>query len=389
MRLAVLTSHPIQYYAPLFREMARSLDIEVFFAHQATPEQQAAAGFDTPFDWDVDLFDGYPSSFLRNVARDPDVGRFSGCDTPGIGRALASGRFGALLVTGWHLKCYWQGIWAAKRLGIPTIVRGDSHLGTPRGAIKRLVKEGIYPRLLRLFDAALYVGQHNRRYYQHYRYPGDRLYCSPHCVDVTRFSAGATPQARASLRARLGLRPSDRAILFAGKLVAFKRPLDVVEAAAVLRSQGYSMHVIVAGSGPLESEMRLRAKARDVPLHLLGFQNQTQMPAAFAAADALVLPSTGRETWGLVCNEALACGTPIVVSDAVGCAPDLAADNIVGRTFPLGDVAALASAIAALLRAPPRADAIRQVCDRHSLAAAVEGLTAATTHLIAKRTQSG
>jgi glycosyltransferase involved in cell wall biosynthesis len=384
-RLAILSSHPVQYYAPLFREMARSLDIEVFFAHKASPKQQAAAGFGTAFDWDVDLLDGYSSSFLRNVARDSGTSHFSGCDTPDVHQVLMAGRFRALLVTGWHLKSYWQGIWAAKRLGIPTMVRGDSQLGTPRSKAKSLAKEMTYPGLLRLFDAALYVGRNSRAYYEHYNYPARRLFRSPHCVDNDRFSAGATPEARLALRRQLGLTSDDRALLFAGKLVAFKRPLDVVEAAAVLRSQGIRAHVIVAGSGPLETDMRACAESRGVPLHLLGFRNQTEMPAAYAAADVLVLPSTGRETWGLVCNEALASGTPIVVSDAVGCAPDLAANSQVGRTFRLGDTVELARKVAELLLAPPSIKALRHASESHSLAIAADGVETAFRHLTSVR----
>ena len=119
MRLAILTSHPIQYYAPLFRELSRRISVKVFFAHRATPAEQAAAGFDTAFEWDVDLLKGYDYEFLQNAARDPGTHRFSGCDTPQIRAKLASELFDAMLVTGWHLKCYWQGVWAAKSCGIP------------------------------------------------------------------------------------------------------------------------------------------------------------------------------------------------------------------------------------------------------------------------------
>ena len=101
----------------------------------------------------------------------------------------------------------------------------------------------------------------------------------------------------------------------------------------------------MAGSGELEAHVEAAAAASGVPLHLLGFRNQTEMPAAYAAADCLVLPSDGRETWGLVANEALACGRPIIVSDACGCAPDLGCDGRAGRTFPMGDTEALARAI--------------------------------------------
>jgi len=375
MRLAVLVSHPIQYHAPLFRELARRLDICVFFAHRATPEQQGAAGFGTSFEWDVDLLGGYAHEFLRNVAPDPGSHHFSGCDTPEIAAKLDDGSFGALLVMGWHLKSYWQGVWAARRRGMRVLARGDSHLDTPRHAIKRLVKGAAYPVLLRAFDAALYVGQRNRAYYEYYHYPAARLFASPHCVDTERFAAGATAAARAELRGRTGLGPNEKVALFAGKLIAFKRPLDLIDAAAKLRAHGSPVHVFLAGSGPLEAEIRTRAAAAETPLHALGFQNQTRMPAIYAAADVLVLP--GEETWGLVANEAIACGVPIIVSDAVGCAPDLATDSRVGRTFPAGDVDALADALFVTFTSRPSLEAIRRVSNRHSLGAAADGIEAA------------
>ena len=379
MRLAILVSHPIQYYAPLFRELARRIDLQVFYAHRATPAQQAQAGFGTTFDWDVDLFDGYRYVFLGNVAQNPDAHHFGGCDTPDISLKLGKGKFDALLVMGWHLKSYWQGVWAAKRSGIRVFVRGDSHLDTPRHVLKRATKEFVYPPLLRVFDAALYVGQRNREYYEHYHYPAERLFVSPHCVDTERFANNATSQARREMRARLGVGSDDKVALFAGKLVEFKRPLDLVEAAAHMEACGRRIQILVAGAGPRENALRARARAAGVQLHLLGFQNQSQMPAAYAAADVLVLPSNGRETWGLVANEALACGVPIVVSDAVGCEPDLANDPQVGRTFPVGDIDALAGALAATLGAPPNLDAIKRVSDAYSLAAAASGILQALT----------
>ncbi|MCU1625047.1 MAG: glycosyltransferase [Frankiales bacterium] len=377
MRLAIVTSHPIQYYGPLFRELARRLEVEVFFAHKATPAQQAAAGFGAAFEWDVDLTSGYPHRFLANVARDPGVHRFAGCDTPEIGAHLRSGGFDALLVFGWHLKSSVQAILAAKRLGIPVMVRGDSQIETPRSLPKRLVKSLGYPLLLRVFNAALYVGRRSRAYYAHYRYPAERLFFSPHCVDTEWFASRATPQARDSVRTGLGIAPTTAVVLFAGKLLPFKRPLDVAEAIGRLRSAGQDVQMMVAGSGPLQAELEARCAALEVPLHLLGFRNQTEMPPAYAAADALMLPSDGRETWGLVCNEAIACGTPIVVCEAIGCAQDLAVEGRAGRAFPLGDIAAAAEALGQTLREPPSREALRAVSRAHGLAAAADGIMAA------------
>jgi glycosyltransferase involved in cell wall biosynthesis len=382
-RLAVLTSHPIQYYAPLFRALAQVVDLHVLFAHRATPAEQARAGFGTPFAWDVDLTSGYAHSFLENVARWPGTDRFLGCDTPDIWQHLRKGRFQALLVLGWHLKAYLQGILAAKRLGIPVMVRGDSQLETPRSPLKKTLKSLAYPRLLRLFDAALYVGQRSRAYYAHYGYPAGRLFFSPHSVETRWYGASASAEERLRLRQQHAIAPETFLVLFAGKLIPFKRPTDVVAAVAQCRAQRLPAEVLVAGSGELEAQLEAAAASASVPLHLLGFRNQTAMPAAYAAADCLVLPSNGRETWGLVANEALACGRPIIVSDACGCAPDLGCDGRAGRTFPVGDTAALARAIGALAAAPPAGSDIAALSRAYSIEAAVDGICGAAQRLAA------
>jgi glycosyltransferase involved in cell wall biosynthesis len=379
--LAVLTSHPVQYYGPLFRELAKAVDLHVFFAHRASPAEQARAGFGTPFEWDVDLTSGYAHSFLHNVARRPGTDGFAGCDTPEIGRRLREGRFRALLVTGWNLKTYLQGTLAARRLGIPIMVRSDSHLETPRSRLKRGLKALSYPWFLKLFNAALYVGQRSRAYYVHYGYPAERLFFSPHCVDTAWFGARASAEERQRLRALREITPGTRVLLFAGRLVPMKRPIDLVIAAAKCRARAMRAEVMIAGSGELESNLRDAAASFDLRLHLLGFRNQTEMPAAYAASDCLVLPSDGRESWGLVANEALACGRPIVVSSSCGCAADLAQDGNVGRAFPVGDADALADAIGDLAASPPAPFAIAALSRAYSLEAAVAGIRSAAERI--------
>jgi glycosyltransferase involved in cell wall biosynthesis len=380
-RLAVLTSHPIQYYGPLFRELAKQSDVHVFFAHRATSQDQARAGFGTAFDWDVDITSGYQHSFLQNVARRPGTDHFFGCDTPEIGRRLRDGNFDGLLVMGWHLKSYLQGLFAAKRMGLPVMARGDSQLAASASRLKAAVKTLLFPHFLNLFDAALYVGKRSRAYYEHYGYPADRLFFSPHCVDADRFTTHATAEARARVRNALEIAPAARVLLFAGKLVPFKRPLDLAAAAAKARARGLRIELMVAGDGELKRDLAAAAQSAETPFHPLGFCNQTEMPAAYAAADCLVLPSSGRETWGLVANEALACGRPIIVSDACGCGPDLASDPAVGRIFPVRDVDALSLAIAAMTEGPPATEAIAAVSSRYSLHAAVSGIVTALATL--------
>jgi glycosyltransferase involved in cell wall biosynthesis len=383
MRLAVVASHPIQYHAPLFRVLSQRLDLMVFFANRASSSDQAKAGFGVAFDWDVDLLSGYAHHFLTNVAKLPGVDHFAGCDTPEIGTRLQKGRFDAVLVQGWNLKSFLQAVLAAKRQGLPALARGDSHLGTSRPALKRAAKATAYPALLRVFEAALYVGQRSRAYWTHYRYPPSRLFFSPHCIDAKWFAARATVETRITLRKQLGIQPASSVALFAGKLLPCKRPLDLIAAAALLSSGGRRLDILVAGAGPLEREMSAAANATGVALHQLGFCNQTAMPAAYAAADVLVLPSES-ETWGLVANEALACGRPVVLSDAVGAAPDLVGDGTTGHLFPVGDTAALAAAIGAVINSPPPPERISAKSAAYSLDAAADGIVQAVS-FVARR----
>jgi glycosyltransferase involved in cell wall biosynthesis len=382
-RLAIVASHPVQYHAPLYRELASRLDLTVFFTHHATPADQARAGFGVEFEWDTSLLDGFEHRFLDNVAREPGLHHFAGCDTPGLGTELAHGGFDAVLVQGWHLKAYVQAVRFARQLGIPVMARGDSQLDTPRSALKRAAKALAYPCLLRRFDAALFVGSKSREYWRHYHYPESRLFFSPHCVDNRGFAARAGVNMSAA-RNGLGINEQEKVLLFAGKLIALKRPADVIEAARRLRESGRNVSVLVAGSGPLQGELEALADRLGVPTRFLGFRNQSEMPVIYAAADLLVLPSS-EESWGLVANEALACGTPILLSDRVGAAADLAADGMAGGTYPCGDLEKLASGAAALLASPPARSAMAARIAEYSVEAAAAGIVAATKAVTGKR----
>ncbi len=388
LKLGVLASHPIQYQAPLFRELASRVDLKVFFAHRQTPEGQAVAGFGTAFEWDVDLLAGYSYDFLRNEARSPDTSRFFGCDSPEIGKLIAKNGFDAFLVLGWNLKSYWQAIRACRRLKVPVMVRGDSQLLTQRSWVTRTLKKVGYPLLLRQFDACLYVGQRNREYLSHYGVPQNKLFFSPHCVDNERFAKSSHPCDRPALRRSLGFAPDERIVLFVGKLVDVKRPADFVQALALLQKQGPRIAGLVVGDGPLREELVRRADASGAHVQFAGFWNQAQLPQAYAVADVLVLPSKS-ETWGLVVNEALACGTPVVVACSVGCGPDLVRPGVTGQIFATGNTAALADALGRVLLSPLQREAIARVIAQYSPEAAANGILEAVNAASKEATRHG
>ena len=354
MRIGFLVSHPIQYYAPIFRALARQCDLTVYFAHRQTAEQQARAGFGVAFDWDVDILSGYESRFLTNRAKAPSTDEFWGCNTPEIAAEIARGRYDAFVVPGWALWSYWQAVIACRRAGVPVLVRGDSQLASRRRSWVRFAKAPVFSGLLRAFDGYLYVGQRNREYLLHHGAPPDRLFFSPHCVDNDAFAEASRTARAAHLHRREAGAPVLR-VLFSGKLVARKRPLDALRAIVALRSNGMPVEMVFAGSGELQSELEQVAHHAGAPVEFMGFVNQSRMPEVYASADAVVLPSECTETWGLVVNEAMACGVPAVVSDAVGCGPDLVVPGQTGAVFPLADIDGLARALREVLAFDPRA----------------------------------
>jgi glycosyltransferase involved in cell wall biosynthesis len=345
LRLAALATHPIQYHAPLHRALAAMPNVEltVYFAHRPSPVEQGI-GFGIAFSWDDDLLAGYRSVWLRNEAdaRRAEAGapfrdRYSDYDTPEISDIIAKEKFDAVLLHGWRVRSDRQALRACRAVGVPTIVRGDSQLrndALPKRYLKRLVYRG----LIRQFAVCLAVGERNEAYLRYYG--ATRIVRSTHFVDNVVFAqrAATALRHRDVRRASWGIAPGALVVLFVGKLVAWKRPLDLVR--AVRRLPG--VHILYVGDGPLRGDCLASARRVGVPVTCTGFLNQSMIAEAYTASDVLVLPSgSGRETWGLVVNEAMACARPAIVSEEAGCVPDLIREGETGFSYPAGDLAQL------------------------------------------------
>lgn len=343
MRLVAVTTHPIQYQAPLFRRLGRNLDLVVVFMMQQTPEGQARAGFGVKFDWDIPLVEGYAHVFARNASKDPSSNRRNGILLKGHGELLASLRPDALMLMGWFPRGYMQVIQWARRMRVALICRGESNLLSGQSCLKRLAKAFYFPRLFAKFKTFSVVGHANRTLYQRYGVPNSRLYFAPYSVDTASFEreyARYRPKARLSGPWRLG---------FAGKLISKKRPGDMLAAVARCKSKE-RIQAVVIGDGPLRNVLQSLARQYGVSCEFRGFLNQSQIVAkGYADLDALVLPSGENETWGLVVNEAMTGGIPGLVSDMVGCAPDLIQDDVTGYVFRTGNIPDLARCIDRLI----------------------------------------
>jgi glycosyltransferase involved in cell wall biosynthesis len=387
VRLTAVLTHPIQYYAPWFRHIhahAPDLALTVVYATQPTPEQQGV-DFDRSFEWDVPLLEGYRSITVRPARPDDrvDTAHFMGLDAPGIGDAILGTDPDVVMIAGWYSISLVRALLTCRRRGIPTLYRGDSNLlGRSNGASRGLWRQKT-KLLLRQFDGYLSPGRRADDYLKHFGAPEYRIFRVPHGVDNALFAKVGAGSSRAEARARLGIAADAFVPLFVGKMVARKRPLDLVRAAARL---GAGVSVVTAGSGPLDSEMQSQATTLGVDLKAMGFVNQTRLGEAYAIADCLVLPSDASETWGLVANEALAAGCPVVVSDEVGSAPDLVATRDTGAVFTRGNVVGLADALDAI-RARKRvghnwSPACRALAAEHGFEAMTAGLARACRSVI-------
>ncbi|MBX7221890.1 MAG: glycosyltransferase family 4 protein [Blastocatellia bacterium] len=388
-RLAIVTTHPVQYYVPWYRALAAhpEIEVEVFYCYRQSQEGQAQAGFGVNFEWDVPLFEGYKWHFLENVAKNPNVFGFSGCDTPEIATLVREGRFDAFLVQGWYVKSFWQTMRACWKYRVPLLVRGDSQLANDRSWLKRMAKYGFYRWFLRRFSAVLPVGQRSREYYAYYGVSPEKMFFAPHTVDNEFFSNRAAHfggQGEA-LRRRWGIPLQARVIVFVGKLIPIKRPQDLVKAALHLKTLVPESHVVLVGDGPLRPELEALVQHHDLPVTFAGFLNQSEISQAYSIAEVLVLCSES-ETWGLVVNEAMACGVPTVVTETVGCAPDLIVPGKTGAVVPVGNPEQLAKAIQDILAGGKGREEwafeTRQQIQKYSLAVAVEGTVQALRHVV-------
>lgn len=372
MRLTYLVSHPIQYQAPLLQRIARESDIDfkVIFERGRAAGPRHDPGFQRDIQWDIPLTDGYDNVDLAETDLHREVHAAD-----------------ALWVHGWQTRTIRRAIALAHRAGVPVLMRGENNdIAMPdRGLVRRMVKRAYLNHVFRRCTVFLTIGSENAKYYLDRGVPNERLFLTPYAIDNDRFAAAAREASRnrREFRSRLGLAEDRPVVLFVGKLLRRKRPELLARAFRQAAFAGAEPALVFVGGGEMEG--MLRDLAPDA--HFPGFQNQSALPAFYDLADVLVLPSE-REPWGLVVNEAMACGTAVVTSDQVGCASDLVTEDC-GMVFPSGNADALAAALVRCLgHGVAMGRAAQKAIEAWSYEADVRGLRQALDHVEQSRGKS-
>lgn len=338
-KLAIITTHPIQYYAPLFKLLAerRKIQIKVFYTWgEEVLKDKFDPGFGKIIKWDIPLLEGYEYSFVENIAKKPGSHHFFGIDNKGLIKSIEDWRPYAILIYGWSFKSHLQCMRHFKGK-LPVLFRGDSTLLDESPGFKKLMRRQALKWVYKDVDCALYVGAASKDYFKAHGLTEKKLIWVPHTIDNARFGTmdEAMQENISKKKQALGIVPADVLFLFTGKLEAKKNPMLLLQ--AVLNTSAANIKLLIAGNGSEEAALKKMAGA-DPRIMFMDFQNQSQMPFIYKLCDIFVLPSAGPgETWGLSVNEAMACGKPVLVSNKCGGAADLVKNGVNGYVFQSGN----------------------------------------------------
>ena len=341
MKIAIITTHPIQYHAPLFAFLSNNAkyDIKVFYTLGDQGDKIFDKNFGIERTWNLDLLSGYKYEFLDNTSPKPSSDDFFGIQNASIITCVNAYKPNAILVYGWKYHSHLKLLWYFKGK-VPILFRGDSTTldDTKRFPLFNGIKYLLLRWVYRHVDYVLSPGKASNQYFQSAGVLTHNIIHAPHCVDNDRFQLFPEEESNKlnELRNNLFISNKDFVFLFAGKFIEKKNPLLLLKAFAKIATEDNCVRLLIVGSGILEMEMRNQAATLPIyiqnKISFLPFQDQQQMKIIYRLASVFVLPSIS-ETWGLSVNESMVSGTPVIVSSKCGCAYDLVKHNTNGLIF--------------------------------------------------------
>lgn len=349
-RALILDTHPVQYRVPIYKELHRLLDgsdhsIHVAYSSDSSIRGAQDVGFGQTIAWDEPMQDGYPNTFLPGASERTPAG-FRSLGPDGLVHLFAEHRPDVVLLNGLLYHYYVAAMHLAKRHRAKVWLRSETQdAAFRRSAWKGLLRAFAYRAAYSQVDRFFAIGNLNSAHYRNHGIPSNKIDFARYCV-VDRFDMPQEEKdaARLRLRHELGISREKFALLFSGKLIEKKNPSVILEALMLLPDAVRDRFVIIyMGSGPLDANLKASAEATGVSARFPGFVNQSRIADFYLASDALVLPSRQMgETWGLVANESLMAGRPVILSRHAGCTADF--QGFEGVTVVDPEPAALAQA---------------------------------------------
>jgi glycosyltransferase involved in cell wall biosynthesis len=336
-KLAIITSHPIQYNAPVFKLLAerKKLKIKIFYTWEDSHQGIYDKKFAKRITWDIPLLEGYDFKFVKNTSIDQGTHHYFGLKNPDLNHEIESWGAEAILIFGWSFHSHFKAMRYFKGK-IPVYFRGDSTLLDEKPGIKTFLRRIWLKFVYHYIDFAFYVGTNNKNYYLKHGLKNQQLIFAPHAIDNERFydMIDEYELKATEWKKELGISTENLVFLFAGKFEPIKNPTFYIKAANILHAKAYTF--LIVGDGRLKNQLEMETD-KNSQIIFLPFQNQSLMPVLYRMCHVFVLCSVS-ETWGLSVNEAMACSKPVLVSDKVGCAVDLVRNGENGFVFKSGDM---------------------------------------------------
>ncbi len=364
--VAIITTHPVQYNAPLFKYLAQlgRFKIKVFYTWGQSQSPVYDPGFGLKREWDLDLLSDYDNEFIENISVDPGSHHYKGIINPALRGKIENFAPDAILVYGWkfysHLSVlrYFKG-------KAPIFFRGDSTLLNDFSSfiVQKWMRKILLRSIYKNVDLVLSPGKASDAYFSWAGLLPDQIIRAVHSIDNSRFeddrlqdSVTCNFELQATQwRRELGIAETATVFLFAGKFESVKNPEILINAFLKISKTNNNIHLIMLGNGTLDSKLKLifdkqfdNSHIKSTNISFVPFQNQSAMPTVYRLCDVFILPSIS-ETWGLAVNEAMACGKPVIVSDKCGCAQELVVEGVNGYTFKSGSAADLISKMQLML----------------------------------------
>ena len=343
-KIGFLVSHPIQYFSPLFKKITalKNVELTVYYCSKGGDKNIYDQGFGKNIKWDIPLLEGYRYKFLKNYSFSPTIFKTpTGLINLGISKEIFREKYDIFIVHGWHYITHWLAIASALLSKTPLLLRGDSPLNQEilKTQWKITIKKLCFKFLFKYISGFLAVGSENRKFCEFYGLEKEKIFYAPYAVDNKRFidEYEQLKNKKEEIKKKIGISSEKTIFMFSGKLIDKKRPKDLLVAYERIDSDNKTL--IFVGDGALKEELKIYAKQNHIKdTFFVGFKNQTELYDYYSVADVLVLPSGIGETWGLVVNEAMCFNLAIVVSDMVGCGPDLVKNGSNGFIFKTGDI---------------------------------------------------
>ena len=351
-KLAVCTTHPIQYQAPVWRHLSTQPDIElkVFFASDFSVKGYKDRQFGVSFKWDQPLTEGYDHIFLGSDLK----GGFFSMDGKRLRLPLKEFQPDVGLVCGYFPKYFLDAVMQLKRIKAKVMMRAElTDVDHSRSRIKASIRDLAVRSLYGQIDHFISIGEHCRQHLVRMGIADSQISFGGYNVDDALFGRHVKTfgSQRGDLRKKMGIEEDTFVFLTCGKLIPKKNPLLLARAYRTLQKIQPKLRtkLIFLGDGELK-EQTLAAAGEEAgkTVEVTGFVNQEEIGKYYAVADCAVLPSAFGETWGLVVNEAQIFGLPVIVSDRVGSFPDLVTPET-GRVFPSGDELALVDTLKSVI----------------------------------------